>query len=103
MYRKTVHISFPYRDDETLGISVRRLSSEEVVTDFITELLALLPSSRLYSHATPGAKDSCVENHGDLYNSAAQTGDKPLLSRFVDRRQAMPQCEIELFHEARDE
>jgi hypothetical protein len=52
MYRKTVHIPFPYRDDETLGISVRRLFSEEVVTDFIAELLTLLPSYRLYSLRT---------------------------------------------------
>ena len=64
--------------------------SGNVVTDFIPELPTLFPSYRLYSRGTPSAKDSCVENHGDLYNSAAQTGDKPLLSRFVDRRQAMP-------------
>jgi hypothetical protein len=71
--------------------------------DFIYTVTTLFAQLRLYLLNTPGAKDSRVENHGDLYHSAAQTGDKPLLPRFVDRRQAMPQCKIELFHEARYE
>src|SRR5262245_10877431 len=95
---KTVHIPFPYRNDETGKICEAPLC-EEVVTDFITELLTLLPSYRLYSLRTPGAKDRRVQDHRRLNHPVAELCGESLLPGLVDRHESMAQGEVKLLDE----
>src|SRR5262249_22981702 len=81
----------------------RRPFSEKVVTDFITELLTLLPGYRLYSLRTPGAKDRRVQDHRRLNHPVAELCGESLLPGLVDRHESMAQGEVKLLDESHNE
>jgi hypothetical protein len=63
--------------------AAQRVSEATDSYDFIYSVTTLFAQLRLYLLGTPGAQDSRVQDHGDLYRSVAHSRCEPLHSGFV--------------------
>jgi hypothetical protein len=71
--------------------------------DFIYTVTTLFAQLQLYLLGTPSAEDRRIEDHRYLNRPVAKLCGESLLSRPIDSHESVPQSEVELLDESRDE